>query len=40
MLLQNIFLNPIQTLEKINDEYQIVDELLINIVNEIIEKIE
>ena len=40
MLVQNIFLNPIQTLEKINDEYQIVDELLINIVNEIIEKIE
>jgi len=40
LILQNIFLNPLQNLEKINDEYNFDDDSLPNILNEIIEKIE
>jgi hypothetical protein len=40
LILQNIFLNPLQNLEKINNEYNFTDDSLINILNEIIEKIE
>jgi len=40
LILQNIFLNPLQNLEKINDEYNFDDDSLLNILNEIIEKIE